>query len=115
MKNDFSEKGHKIPMRRPPTEISCDPYFFTESYWEKNFEVGGPPSTIWGFYLKSRNPKFRSSGKKRVFCVADFFEIATKTTVLSFRGAQNFLYKNLLIYRVSDSKMKDNGDKLVEL
>ena len=27
------------------------------------------------------------SGKKRVFFVADFFETATKTTVLFFRGA----------------------------
>ena len=31
------------------------------------------------------------------------------------RRSKNFSYKNVLIYRVSDLKMKDNEDELVEL
>ena len=94
MKNVFSKKGHKIPMRRPPTEISGDPDFFYRNLLKKNFEVGGPLSTIWGLYFKSRNPKFLSTRKKRVFRGVDFFEKTTKTTVLFFRGALVFSQKN---------------------
>jgi hypothetical protein len=92
LKNDFSEKRYKIPIRRPPTEISGDPEFID---WKKVFEVGGLLSTIWSLYFKSKNPKFLSSGKKRVFCVANFFELATKTTVLFFRGAPKFFVNKL--------------------
>ena len=60
---------------------------------EKNFEVGGPLSTIWGLYFKSRNPKFPPTRKKRVFRVADFFEKSRKQGVI-FEGApQNFFIK----------------------
>ena len=89
-KTIFRKKGIKSRCGGPRPKYLPTPSFLIETLWKNNFEVGGPLSTIWGLYFKSRNPKFLSSGKKRVFCVAVFFESATKTTVLFFRGAPKF-------------------------
>ena len=84
-------------MRRPPTEIPGDPQCFDRNFVEKQFRGRGAPIDDLGpLFLKSRNPKFLSTRKKRVFCVAVFFESATKTTVLFFRGAPIFRQQNCI-------------------
>ena len=113
-KTIFRKNGIKSRCGGPRPKFLATPSFLIEILWKNNFEVGGPLSTIWclffksrnpkfllrgrwgpyrrfrAFFFKSRNPKFLPSGKKRVFCVAVFFESATKTTVLFFRGAPIF-------------------------
>ena len=81
-------------MRRPPTEISGDQEFTDRNFVKKYFEVGGLLSTIWGLYFKSRNPKFLPTRKKRVFCVADFFEKPRKLRVILGGAPQKFFCKN---------------------
>ena len=57
LKNDFSEKGHKIPMRRPPTEISGDPLFFYQKLVENKFRGQGPPIDDLGPLFQKSKPE----------------------------------------------------------
>ena len=77
-------------MRRPPTEISGDPQFFDRNFVEKQFRGRGAPIDDLGPLFQKSKPEISVKWEKRVFCVAVFFESATKTTALFFRGAPIF-------------------------
>ena len=89
-KTIFRKKCIKSWRGGPRPKFLVTRSLFTETSWKKYFEVGGLLSTIWGLYFKSRNPKFLPSGKKRVFCVAVFFEIGNKNNSVVFSGRPNF-------------------------
>ena len=96
-KTFFRKKAIKSRWGGPRPKFRVTHIFFIESSWKKIFEVGGPLSTIWGLYFKSRNPKFLPTRKKRVFRVADFFEKSRKWGFI-FEGApQKFFYKFVLM------------------
>ena len=91
--NDFLKKWPKIMRRRPPTEISGYPIFFKRKFSQNDFGVGGPPiSDLWPFF---RFSIWKISTTSEKTFVANFFDTATKTTVLFFRGALIFLQKKL--------------------
>ena len=69
IKNGFSKKRHKIPMRGPPIEISGDRYFFSESWWKQKKNRGwGPPIDDLELLFQKSKPKIPN-----VFFVLLFF------------------------------------------
>ena len=71
-KNDFSEKVHKIPMRKPPTKISGDPEFFYRNFVKTFSRSGGPYRRFGAFISKVETRNFCQLGKN-VFFVLPFF------------------------------------------
>ena len=73
IKNVFSKKGHKIPMRRPPTEISGDPYFFYRKLLKKQFRGQGPPIDDLGPLFQKSKPEISANSEKPCFLCCRFF------------------------------------------
>ena len=73
LKNEFSEKGHKIQMRRSPTEISDDPEFIYRNFVKKIFRCRGLPiDDLVPLFQKSK-PEISVKWKKTCFLCCRFF------------------------------------------
>ena len=87
----FSRRRPKMSRRRVPTEIFGVSEFFYRKFVEKKFRGRGPQkSTFFGAFFKNQSSKFLPTRKKRVFCVADFFEKSRKWEVIFESAPQNF-------------------------
>ena len=73
VQNDFSEKWHKIPMRRPPTEISGDPQCFDRNFVEKQFRGRGAPIDDLGPFFQKSKPEISAKWEKTCFLCCRFF------------------------------------------
>ena len=102
--------------RRTPTEISGDQEFIYRNFVEKQFRGRGPPIDDLGPLFQKSKPEISAKWEKTCFLCCRFFLNRQQKQQCCFFGApQFFLYKNLLTYRVSIPKIKDIGDKLVDL
>ena len=103
-------------MRRPPTEISGDPQCFDRNFVEKQFRDRGAPIDNLGPLFQKPKPEISAKWEKTCFLCCRFFLNRQQKQQCCFFGAPQFFpQKNLVIYRVSDLKMKDNDDELVQL
>ena len=95
---DFSRRRPKMSKRTVPTEIfGVSEFFLSKVCRKKVSRSGTSKSDVFGVFFKNQSSKFLPTRKKRVFCVADFFEKSIKWGV-SFEGAPpNFFLKFVLM------------------
>ena len=86
VKNDFSEKW----LRRPPTEISCEPQFFDRNFVEKQFRGRGAPIDDLGPLFQKSKPEISAKWEKTCFLCCRFFWIGNKSNSVVFSGRLNF-------------------------
>ena len=93
----FRKKGIKYRWGAPDRNFWWVEVFLSKFCGKKFSGSGTPKIDVFGAFFKNRYPKFLPVGKKRVFCVADFFEKSRKWRFILGGAPQKYFCKNWVI------------------
>ena len=91
----FRKKGLKCRRGGPRPKFLVSRSILSKVCQKKISRSGAQKIDDLGPIFKNECPKVRPVRKKRVFCVADFFEKSRKWGFIFGGAPQNFFYKNL--------------------